>query len=216
MPDVRGPSLVGVGLAVALAAHALRASAVEGTDTAYGRIDGDLSVVGGAGATFGPRGPRATADVRLRYLWTAGLFATYEDGALVSSGAEPRRALATGMELRPLFLGRWLRGLETGHPHLDLALDSLGLELGAVFLQPAGASFGQRPGLQFGLGLEVPILPRASGPIVGLHGGVRWSDRALGADDRLGPADRAAYFTVTLAFQHVFGGHLVDLGDPEP
>ena len=216
MRDVRGSLLAGVGLATALAVAAPRASAVEGADTAYGRIDGDLSLVAGAGATFGPRGPRATADLRIRYLLTAGLFATYEDGALVSSGAEPRRALGTGIELRPLFLGRWLRGLETGHPHLDLTLDSLGLELGAVFLQPAGASFGERPGLQLGLGLEIPILPRASGPIVGLHGGVRWSDRALGVDGGLGPADRAAYLTVTLAFQQVFGGHLVDFGDPEP
>src|SRR3712207_9011052 len=49
-----------------------------------------LAVSAGLGATVAPRGPRATADLRLRYLDTAGVFATYEDAGLFGASAEPR------------------------------------------------------------------------------------------------------------------------------
>lgn len=182
-------------------------------DTSYGRIDGDLAVQGGLGATFGPRAPRATLDLRLRYMQTAGIFATYEDGTWFGASSEPRRAIATGIELRPLFLARWFGGLHTGEPYTDLTIDSFAFELGAVFMQPEGSRFGSRPGLQAGLGLAVPIFPNASGPLVGLHGGCRWSDSALGGDPLRGPSDRALYLNVTLAWQQIFGAHVVDMGD---
>src|SRR5581483_9916003 len=100
---------------------------------------------------------------RLRYLETAGLFASYEDGPLLGSHAEPRRVFASGLEVRPLFLYRWLKGHETSRAALDLFLDSIGIELGAAFQQPAGTSFESRPGLQLGLMLELPLFARASG-----------------------------------------------------
>ena len=81
----------------------------------------------------------------MRYLETAGLFLTYEDGAIFGNAAEPVRVLAGGLELRPLFLGRWLTGRELGNARLDLALDSLGLELGGFFAQPQAGSFGAAP-----------------------------------------------------------------------
>jgi hypothetical protein len=185
-------------------------------DTSDGRIDGDLSASAAIGATFGPRGPRAAADLRLRYVWTAGLFATYEDGPLVGSAAEPRRAFAAGVELRPLFLARWLQGWELGNAYLDMTIDSLGLELGAVFLEPTGSSFGSKPGLQAGLGFTVPVLPRATGPVIGIHGGGRWSDSVLAGRTIDGPSDRALYLMVTVGWQQVFGAHVVDLGDRAP
>lgn len=189
------------------------ARADDGADESYGRIDGDISASAGVGATFAPRGPRAALDLRVRYLWTAGVFATYEDGSLFASGAEPRRALATGLELRPLFIARWLQGLEFGNGYLDLALDSVGLELGVAFLEPEGRGFGSKTGLQAGIGLQLPLLPRATGPMIGVHGGARWSDSALAGHDLEGPADRSLYLLVTFAWQQVFGGHVVDLGD---
>src|ERR1019366_6992085 len=70
--------------------------------------------------------------------------------------AEPTRVLAAGLELRPLFLFRWLTGRETQRARVDLVVDSLGLELGAVFTQPAGTSFASQAGMQAALGLEVP------------------------------------------------------------
>ena len=115
-----------------------------------------------------------------------------------------------GVELRPLFIGRWLRGLEFGVPHLDLALDSLGLELGAFFAEPQGAA-RSRPGLQAGLGLEVPFFPTASGPGSGPRRRAL-SDAALGGAVLSGPADRLLYLDHP-GVARLLGGHVVDLGD---
>jgi hypothetical protein len=184
-------------------------------DTAHGRIDGDLAVQAALGATFGPRSPRATADLRFRYLQTAGIFGTYEEGAVFGGGAEPRRVLATGIELRPLFLARWFQGMESGKPYVDLTIDSFALELGAAFVQPEGRPFGSSPGLQAGIGFAVPVFPDASGPLVAVHAGGRWSDAALGgAVD--GPSDRAFYLSVEVGWQQIFGAHVVDMGDRAP
>jgi len=200
----------------ARAEGAVRAEGARGPDTSYGRIDGDLSLALGLGATLGPTSPRATADVRFRYLDTVGAFATYEDGPLVGSDPEPRRVVALGVEVRPLFIARWLQGLEFGTPHLDLAVDSFGLELGAFFAEPHGDTFGSRRGLQAGLGVELPILARAKGLWIGLHGGVRWSDAALAGSPVLGPADRAMYLAMTVSWHVFFGAHVVDLFDRRP
>lgn len=204
------PVVASLGLDASLA----RAEGVR--DASYGRASGDVSVSAGLGATLGPRAPRAEAELRLRYMWMAGLFGTYEEGPLVGSSAAPRRVLATGLELRPLFIGRWLNGLEWGSPYADLTVDSLALELGAVFVQPEGKVLGARPGLQAGLGLEVPVLPRASGPWIGVHGGARWSDVVLGGGEITGPSDRSLYLTLSLSWQQVIGTHVVDAGDRAP
>ncbi len=191
---------------------ALLASAVaraEGED----RFTGDLAFAGGPAMTVGPRGVRAGADLRFRYLSTAGLFVSYEDGSIFGSGVDPRRVLATGFELRPLFLGRWATGLELGTPALDLLIDSFGLEVGVAFAQPDGGRFGARPSLQLGIGLELPFFGRANGPFLGLHGGARWSEAALSGGPIRDPSDRALYLTLVLGWQQLFGGHVVDLGD---
>ena len=202
--------------ALATTLSASTASALDGPDTAYGRIDGDGSASLAVGAAFGPRAPRAALDLRLRYLWTAGVFVTYEDGPLLGTSSEPRRAFAGGIELRPLFLAKWLQGKETGNAYLDLTIDSLGLELGAVFVQPAFASFASKPGLQAGLGLQVPLFPRATGPVIGLHGGARWSNSVLSGRDPESASDRSLFFLLTVGWQQVFGAHIVDLGDRAP
>jgi hypothetical protein len=186
------------------------------SDASHGRIDGDMSVVVGLGATVAPRGARAATDLRFRYLDTAGVFATYEDAPIFGSPSDPKRVIAFGIELRPLFLARWLTNHETGSPRVDLALDSIGLELGPYFSQPVGASFGAKPGLQVGLGVELPVLPHATGPWIGLHGGIRWSDAALSGEVLDGPADRAAFLSITVAWHQFFGAHVVDVGDKTP
>jgi hypothetical protein len=210
-----------VGVLVAL--FASRVASADGTradgshtDTTFGRIEGDVGVVGGAGVAFGPRAPRAALDVRLRYLDTIGLFGTYEDASILGTTSEPRRVIATGVELRPLFLGRWLTGREIASGRLDLAIDSFGFELGAFFAQPTAGSFSSRPGVQLGLGLELPFFAKASGPWIGLHGGVRWSDAALGGTGSDSPLDRSLYFAVTLAWHQLFVTHVVDAGDRAP
>ncbi len=161
-------------------------------------------------------GPRAEGELRLRYLESAGIFASYEDGASLGSAAEPGRVLAVGAEVRPLFFFRWLRGSETHRARTDLVVDSFGLELGAVWSQPAGQAFASQAGVQAGLGLELPLLLRATGPWLGLHGGVRWSDHALGAGVVETADDRSAFVAITLAWHQVVATHLVDFGDEAP
>jgi hypothetical protein len=196
-------------------AFAAGARGDEHVDATYGRVDGDLGVAFGAGATFGPRAPRATLDARLRYLDTAGIFSSYEDG-IGEAGSDPRRVVAVGFELRPLFLARWLDGHELGVPRLDLFFDSLGLELGMFFEQPSGGPFGATPGLQASLGFEVPILARGSGPWMAFHGGARWSDGSLEGQPIAAPTDRALFLSVTLAYHQFFAAHIADTRDTAP
>src|SRR5207237_10168057 len=134
-----------------------------------------------------------------------------EDGR--GGDAGPAGLLVSGLELRPLFLVRWLRGMELRRARVDLALDSIGIELGAVLMQPADGGFGSRAGLQVGLGFELPIFAEATGPWVSIHGGLRWSNEAL-ANGAAGSADeRSAYLALTLAWHQLVMAHVVDLGD---
>ena len=202
------------GLAAALAMQARGARADAAVDPSYGRVEGDLTLVVGAGAVVAGSGPRAEGELRMRYLETAGLFATYEDG--VGSSAEPRRVLATGLELRPLFLYRWLRGRETQRAWVDLAIDSFGMELGAAWMQPAGTAFASQAAVQAGLGLELPLVGEANGPWVGLHAGVRWSETTLATGSAPTTDDREAFLAITLAWHQVIVAHVVDVGDEAP
>jgi hypothetical protein len=179
-------------------------------------MDGDVGLVAGLGMAVGPHDPRGAVDLRARYLEVAGLFFTYEDGSIFGGGANPVRVLAGGLELRPLFLGRWLTGRELGIPRVDLMIDSLGLEIGAMFAQAPAGSFGERPGLQVGFGLEIPLLERASGPWIGLHGGLRWSDAVLEGGPIRDASDRAAFLSITLAWHQIVGAHAVDVNDRAP
>ncbi len=193
--------------------------AQESFEPTYGRASGDVCWVAGAGAAIASRGARAEGELRLRYLDSAGVFVTYEDALLAlfpKASAEPRRVISGGVELRPLFLYRWLRGLETQRGRLDLAIDSLGLELGAFLSAPSTAPSDFRPGFELGLGIEFPFEASATGLWVGLHGGVRWADQpsALGSTDD--PDARAAYLTLTLAWHQVVRAHIVDLNDERP
>jgi hypothetical protein len=189
----------------------ISARADDPVDGSYGRVDGDLSVVFGLGATIAPRAPRPSAELRLRYLDSVGVFCTYEDSFGIST--DPRRVLTGGIEIRPLFVGRWLQGYEFGIDRLDLFIDSLGLELGAYFPQPSQGPFQSPPGLQAGLGLELPIFRNANGPWIGLHGGGRWSNDALGGGKTETPTDRSAFLSITLQWHAFFGAHAVDYGD---
>jgi hypothetical protein len=183
-------------------------------DTADGRVEGDVGIVVGLGVTVAEE-PRAASELRVRYLDMAGIFVTYEDGFGAAS-VDPTRALATGIEVRPLFLGRWVTGNEVGVRWPDLVIDSLGLELGGFFEQPALGSFGSRPGLQAGIGFELPLLGLVNGPWIDIHGGARWSDAVLAGGPVNGPSDRALFLSFTLAYHHIFATHLVDVGDVAP
>ena len=193
--------------------------AQESFEPTYGRVSGDVTLVAGAGATIASPGPRAEGELRLRYLDSAGVFVTYEDSIhslFPRASAEPQRVISGGVELRPLFLYRWLRGLEMQRGRLDLAIDSIGLELGAFLSAPSTAPSDFRPGFELGLGVEFPFDTNATGLWVGFHGGVRWADQpsALGSTDS--PDARAAYLAITLAWHQVISAHIVDPQDERP
>jgi hypothetical protein len=179
-------------------------------DTTYGRIDGDVVVGFGAGVTIAPRGLLGTLDVRARYLDSAGVFVTYEEG--FGGPAEPARVLAFGLEVRPFFLARWLKDAELGVPFVDLLIDSFALEMGAAVLQPAHGTFADRVALQAGVGIEVPLFAKATGPWIGLHAGGRLSDRGLAYEVMI-PLEQSMYLTMTLSWHQVIGTHAVDVGD---
>lgn len=182
------------------------------SDTSHGRLEGDVSLAPGAGVVVAPRAPRAVVELRARYVEAVGVFVSYED-ALGQSAAEPTRVLGTGVELRPLFFGRWLKGIESGASFADLLVDSLGLELGAAFAKGRGTAFGARPALQAGLGLELPILAQAAGPWLGVHGGVRFGEAAMSGATIQGPMDRSGYLALTLSWHTYVDAHLVDASD---
>jgi hypothetical protein len=209
----------GAVVAAAVAAIALTsgpACADESADGSYGRLEGDVTLAGGLGAVLAARGVRAEAELRVRYLESIGVFGTYEDGKTFASPAEPGRVVAVGVEARPMFLYRWLTGNESLRPRMDLAADSIALELAATWSQPEGQGFASLPGIQVSIGLEVPLLARADGPWVGLHGGVRWSDVALASGVLQTADDRAAFVAFTLAWHQVVLTHAVDVGDQRP
>ncbi len=180
-------------------------------DASYGRLDGDSALAMSLGAAIDVRGIRGAVDVRYRYMHSAGIFVTYEDG--FGAGAEPLRLGIAGLELRPLFLARFLQGQELDKPRLDLLIDSLSIELGPFVAQPAKGNFGDAFGLSLGFGLEFPFLPHVGGPYLALRAALRWSREALSGADTSTVDQRA--FVVTLAFgwQSVFGTHLIDMGD---
>lgn len=165
-------------------------------DAAYGRLDGDLAIAASAGVAAGAPGARFAGDLRLRYLQTAGLFGTVEAG-------DERRVLATGIEVRPLFVSRWALGREIGRPRLDMVIDSAALELGVAFLHP-----GSQRALQAGIGLELPLFEDATGPFFGLHAGVRWTEESLA-----GQSAGTGFVALTVGWQQVFTGHLIDYGE---
>jgi hypothetical protein len=215
MPWASESRALGAGVVLAMGLCGIDARG-EGAEATYGRLGGDVTLVAAAGGVIASGGPRIEGELRVRYLESAGIFATYEDGSFAGASADPQRVLAAGLELRPLFLARWLKGHETAQPLLDLTVDSIGLELGATVLQPARASFGARSGIEVGLGVEVPLAARADGPWVGVHGGVRWSDEALASARVNGASDREGYVAVSIAWHQVVATHIVDVSDRLP
>lgn len=191
----------------------LLAVAVGAKDATYGRVEGDATLAFGLGATLTPRGVSGAIDFRLRFLETAGVYVSYDEG--FGGPAEPTRVLTTGIELRPVFLSRWLTDSELGIPYLDLFFDSFGLELGAAIAQPKMGDFADRVALQAGIAFEIPILPRANGPWIGLHGGARFSDKGLSRELQA-PLEQSGYLTLTLAWHQIVRMNVVDIGDGIP
>lgn len=149
-------------------------------DGAYGRFDGDLDIGLGVGPNLAFSGNDLGIAVRGTAFWysTLGLDLLYAE--TLTKQPDLERRLGVGAMLRPLFLIRWSQALESGPPVLDLALDSLGLGVGASFATPSGQRFASRTALELSLGAGVPLAGSAVGPWLELRAGVSLPQPATG------------------------------------
>jgi hypothetical protein len=192
-----------VACAVSPTAHA------EPHQAAHGRFQGDVDLSASLGAEIAKGGPGVAAQARLFYLGSAGVYLAYADG--LGSKRPVRRSIAFGIGVRPLFLPRWGSDLERGPRWLDLTVDSIALDLGLFLAEREQGDWASAPGLEAGLGAEIPLVGRAAGPWIGLRGALRWSSAALAASTPGEPL--AALGFVTLTWHVVTAAHLVDSGD---
>lgn len=146
-----------------------------GGDGVYGRFDGDLSFGLAAGAELARGGIGGAARLEAVYFYTVGPYLDYRD-AFGSRERGSARSLEAGVDLRPLFLLRWSENQQAGPATLDLLIDSLSLELGAYFAEPAGAAFGDARGLSASAGLSLPLGTQYSGLWLDARVGGRWPD----------------------------------------
>lgn len=161
-----------------------------------GRLDGDVGLSIEGGASFGERTAGAVAG-RALYLATAGAYAT------VTAGPDGYRLGAAGVEMRPLFIPRFLRNFEGSRDTFELTVDSLSIDLGAAKRDHVGDLF-----LELGVGVEVPLLARYSGPFLALH-----IVRDIAPDSLRGGTGGETRAMLTLGFRGTFIAHLVDAGD---
>lgn len=192
-------------------------STTRADDGLYGRFDGDLALsaeVGVSEAFVGgdERGELVRGRVTALYLWSAGAYLDYGDGLGIER--QPlARALSGGLQLRPLFLGRFARDLEQGPALLDLFIDAIHIDLGLYqhWLGPRasyafdGTTRTSEAGVEWGFGVELPLVPQADAPFIVLRGTLR---RAI-----VGRATPTGLLSLGLGYHMAFDTGLVDLGD---
>jgi hypothetical protein len=143
-------------------------------DGVYGRFDGDLSTSLQAGAHFGLEdcSPRAFIGADAHVYWTLGAYAGYEHGFEREPSHCAQNTGTLGVQLRPLFLLRFVNDWERGPATLDLSLDSLTFGLGGfVQSQEQGRTRG---GFELVGSLSLPLVARAPGPWLRGQAGLRF------------------------------------------
>lgn len=173
-------------------------------------LSGDLALqldVGGAAANSRIGG---YASFAARYLLTAGIYTTFIDDFSASASSSSRSG-SLGVELRPLYLVRLAKDWERGPPTLDLAVDSVGLRLGAVVSRQRGYDWSA-PGLEIGLAWGVPLTSQAAGPWIDACASIRMSHPLL-AGHAESNTDTIALLALTIGYQTILNAHLIDAGD---
>lgn len=207
---MRRPALTCVAAPIALAC-ALFAPSIARADGLYGRFDGDLDLRAHAGVAVTKNGAALAGELALVYLQTAGLYAHYTDS--LGQDAQPTaRTVSAGLHLAPLFLARWAYDFERGPAHADLLLDSIALRIGALWTQRRNDEVVATPGLEVALCFFIPILPRASGPFVGVRAAARFRAIDLPGSG-LDLLDRGALLSITIGWHQVLRARLSDAGD---
>lgn len=168
-------------------------------DGVYGRFHSDLAISLGlnGGVVLGEpvlamTRPSAailsvSAEVRVRVLDSAGIVLAPEWRPEGSS------RLFAGVDLRPGFLTRFLYGISADDRYIDLFVDSIGVDLGAVVFAPNG-----RVGFAFavGFGCEIPLyVPEDLSGAFALRLGARWV--GAGTNDEWGPSQHVDDWTLS-------------------
>jgi hypothetical protein len=161
-----------------------------------GRLDGDVGLSIETGASFGQT-TAGTIAGRALYLATAGAYGSF------AAGGDGYRLASVGVELRPLFIPRFLRNMEGSRDVFELTIDSLAIDLGAAKRDRIDDLF-----LELGLGLEVPFFGRYAGPFFGLR-----VARDIAPDSLRGGAGGETRGMLTLGYRATLNAHLVDAGD---
>lgn len=169
-------------------------------DGVYGRFRGDTDLSLKLGGMLRDEGLAGSVGGSAHYYSLLGITADYSE-SLVADGPDAR-SFSVGLDLRPLFLPRWVLGLERGPAWLDLTLDSLAAGFGA-YVSDAEVDGRNTRGLWFSLGAGVPLLGSASGPWVEL--------RAL----RRFPDQTAALEAHNALFVYLSWHHILQLGPSE-
>ncbi|MEM6959535.1 MAG: hypothetical protein AAF645_27875, partial [Myxococcota bacterium] len=163
-------------------------------DGAYGRWNHGLVISPAFGVALGGDGGQGDVAfdgaLRLRFLDAAGPSA----GVIAGEGGP---LIFTGVELRPFWPALFLLDMSTGRRWIDRTIQSLGVELMAVFAPRAerrGAAFG------YAFHIELPLIYGRDGPFDGLRlrAAVR---RIVGRDYIEGPSiahSWAAVLSLTL------------------
>jgi hypothetical protein len=145
-------------------------------DGVYGRFDGDLDLGLALGAELGSAGNAAPSlRATAHYFSVAGV---YVNGRIKAGDESAPSLFGLGVDLRPLFLPRWVKGLQTGTAFFDLTLDSLSLSLGAFWAKPGAHEIEAHRGFDAQLGLGFPLLATAAGPWLEARGALRYPDGA--------------------------------------
>jgi hypothetical protein len=175
---------IALSLVLLVAAVSPSSARADEGDTVYGRLEGDLVLsagIGGGVAFLDRVGPDVTGtttiELRARLLDTGGLVIAPE------WRLEGDSRVVVGVDLRPLFLIRFLLNLQSGDRWVDLFVDSIGIDLG-VAIGPLSSEVGLATAV--GLGVDVPLhVPD------GVRGGIflRVAARWVGANatDQLAP-----------------------------
>lgn len=170
-------------------------------DGAYHRLDRPLKFSLSAGPAWQTNGEASSfglsVDARARVFNAAG--------PVVALEWSPERAYAfVGVEVRPLFPALFLLDLSSGHQWLDLFIQSVGVELGAVFsLDPS-----RGVGLGAGVSLTVPLVLPSAGVFGGV--GLRLAARRVDgtATFQSGPEIDTSEWTLSATLEVVLGARL--------
>ncbi|MEZ4230132.1 MAG: hypothetical protein R3B89_13225 [Polyangiaceae bacterium] len=130
------------------------------TDGVYGRFDGDLVLGLNAGTRFAPA-QGVGGLLSLHDFSSVGFVAAFVVNP--DDDAAEKSSLSVELDLRPLFLPRWILDLEQGPAWFDLFIDSLSLGFGAYWATPEGADFGDSSGLVGSVGIGLPLNGAAEG-----------------------------------------------------